>query len=93
MSLLERRWGGRASPRAARVPGGAVRPTLSLLASLGTSSVAKGLGTHAERVDQPRDIAPALRRALTSTRAGTAALVEFITREEGEMAIAISGSD
>ena len=51
------------------------------------SLVAKGLGAHAERVDQPRDIAPALQRALTATRAGTAALVEFITREEGDLAI------
>jgi acetolactate synthase-1/2/3 large subunit len=52
------------------------------------SAVARGLGAHAERVEQPHDITPALHRALTATREGRAALVEFITREEGDMAIA-----
>jgi acetolactate synthase-1/2/3 large subunit len=51
------------------------------------SLVARGLGAHAERVEQPRDIIPALQRALAATREGLAALVEFITREEPDMAI------
>jgi acetolactate synthase-1/2/3 large subunit len=55
------------------------------------STVARGLGAHAERVEQPRDIAPALQRALTTTHEGKAALVEFITREEPDMAIASAG--
>jgi acetolactate synthase-1/2/3 large subunit len=55
------------------------------------STVARGLGAHTERVAQPRDIAPALQRALTATREGKAALVEFITREEPDMAVASAG--
>jgi thiamine pyrophosphate-dependent acetolactate synthase large subunit-like protein len=53
--------------------------------------VARGLGVQAERVDQPREIGPALERALTVTREGKPALVEFITREEPDMAIAGPG--
>jgi acetolactate synthase-1/2/3 large subunit len=52
------------------------------------STVARGLGAHAERVEQPRDIIPALERALLATREGRPALVEFITREEPDLAIA-----
>jgi len=50
--------------------------------------VAEGLGVVAERVTQPSEIVPALRRALavvspdSEARAGRPALVEFITREE-----------
>jgi acetolactate synthase-1/2/3 large subunit len=51
------------------------------------STVARGLGAHAERVEKPDDIIPALRRALTATREGRPALVEFITREESDIAI------
>jgi thiamine pyrophosphate-dependent acetolactate synthase large subunit-like protein len=52
------------------------------------STVARGLGAHAEQVEQPRDIGPALQRALSATREANVALVEFITREEPDMAIA-----
>jgi len=52
------------------------------------SAVARGLGAHTERVEQPREIAPALQRALTAMREGKPALVEFITREEPDMAMA-----
>jgi thiamine pyrophosphate-dependent acetolactate synthase large subunit-like protein len=51
--------------------------------------VAAGLGWSAERVTEPSEIIPALRRALAccspdpgSTPAGRPALVEFVTREE-----------
>ena len=51
--------------------------------------VAAGLGWAAERVTEPSEVIPALRRALAccrpeagSTAAGRPALVEFITREE-----------
>jgi thiamine pyrophosphate-dependent acetolactate synthase large subunit-like protein len=50
--------------------------------------VAEGLGVVAERVTQPSEIVPALRRALAvvspapEAGAGRPALVEFITREE-----------
>ncbi len=53
--------------------------------------VAEGLGVAAERVTQPAEIAPALRRALSvvapdgAGAAGRPALVEFMTREETEL--------
>jgi acetolactate synthase-1/2/3 large subunit len=51
------------------------------------AEVAQGLGAHAERVEQPAAIAPALQRALAVLREGRPALLEFITREEPDMAI------
>jgi len=51
------------------------------------SDVARGLGAHAERVEQPGMIATALQRALAANREGRPALVEFMTREEPDMAI------
>lgn len=50
------------------------------------SVVAKGLGAHAERIEQPADIIPALNRAISVTREGKPAVLEFITREEPDMA-------
>jgi thiamine pyrophosphate-dependent acetolactate synthase large subunit-like protein len=51
--------------------------------------VARGLGVRAERVTEPGEIIPALRRALAEVApaAGEArpALVEFVTREETEL--------
>ena len=51
------------------------------------SDVARGLGAYAQRVEQPGEITPALERAIRATRDGKPALVEFITREEPDMAI------
>ena len=42
--------------------------------------VAQGLGAHAERVEQPGDLASAFRRAIQATEAGQAALVEVMIR-------------
>src|SRR5262245_23644258 len=56
------------------------------------SEVARGLGAHAERVEQPSQIASALQRALAATKEGKPALLEFITREEPDMAIPGAGS-
>ncbi|MBT4863546.1 MAG: hypothetical protein HON53_00305, partial [Planctomycetaceae bacterium] len=50
------------------------------------SEVARGLGAHAERIEQPSEIIPALNRAIDVTREGKPAVLEFITREEAEMA-------
>jgi acetolactate synthase-1/2/3 large subunit len=44
--------------------------------------VARGLGAHAERVDTPDGLAPAIRKALEVTRGGRPALIETITKEE-----------
>jgi acetolactate synthase I/II/III large subunit len=51
------------------------------------SEVARGLGAFSERVERPSDVAAALKRGIESTRAGQPALLEFITREEPDMAI------
>ena len=42
---------------------------------------AKALGGYGERVQQPDDIVPAIRRAVTKTREGVPALLEFITEK------------
>ncbi len=51
------------------------------------SEVARGLGAYSERIDQPADIIPALSRGIAATREGRPAMLEFITREEPDMAI------
>ena len=51
------------------------------------SQVARGLGAHSKRVEQPGEIVPALEEAIRATRDGKPALLEFITREEPDMAI------
>lgn len=50
--------------------------------------VARGLGAEAQRIEQPGEILPALEQAIHATRDGQPALLEFITREEPDMAIA-----
>jgi len=50
------------------------------------SEVACGLGAHAERIERPSEIIPALERAIRITKEGKPALLEFITREEADMA-------
>ncbi|MDQ0392955.1 thiamine pyrophosphate-requiring protein [Labrys monachus] len=44
--------------------------------------VARALGGHAERVEAPRDLVPAFRRAIAAIEEGRPALVECVTREE-----------
>jgi len=46
------------------------------------AAMARAFGGHGERVERAADIVPALRRAIAATRAGTPALVEFITAKE-----------
>jgi len=46
------------------------------------TKVAEGLGGHAERVDRPENIIPAVLRAKKAVDSGQPALVEMITREE-----------
>ena len=48
------------------------------------SEVAQALGAFAEKISEPKDIIPAIRRALEVTQSGRPAVLEFITREEGE---------
>ncbi len=42
---------------------------------------AKALGGYGERVTQPNEIVPAIKRAVAKTREGTPALLEFITEQ------------
>lgn len=55
------------------------------------AAVAAALGAHSQRVEKPADIAPALQKALTASRDGRPALLEFITREEPDMPIPQAG--
>jgi acetolactate synthase-1/2/3 large subunit len=49
------------------------------------SKVAEGLGAYAERIEEPREIIPALHRALKVTGEGRPALLEIITKEEVQL--------
>jgi thiamine pyrophosphate-dependent acetolactate synthase large subunit-like protein len=46
------------------------------------AKVAEGLGCHAERVDTPSEIVPAIRRAIAATESGTPAVIEFMSKVE-----------
>jgi len=48
------------------------------------SGVAQALGAFSERITEPGEIVPAINRAQEMNRAGRPALLEFITKEEGE---------
>jgi acetolactate synthase-1/2/3 large subunit len=48
------------------------------------TQVARGLGAHAERIDRPADIAPAIERGARITMEGKPVVLEFITREDTE---------
>jgi acetolactate synthase-1/2/3 large subunit len=48
---------------------------------------AKALGGWGERVTQPVDIVPAIRRAMAKTQEGTPALLEFITEKAEDFSI------
>lgn len=49
--------------------------------------VARGLGAYTERIERPGDVRPAIGRGIRATLEGKPALLEFITREEPDMAI------
>ena len=49
--------------------------------------VARGLGAHSERITEPDAVIPAIQRAIAKTKDGVPALLEFVTREEPDMAI------
>ena len=46
------------------------------------ATIGAALGTHAERVEAPAELAPAIQRALTANREGQPALLEVITKAE-----------
>jgi acetolactate synthase-1/2/3 large subunit len=46
------------------------------------AAFARSLGAHGERVVQPEEIVPAIRRGIAATEAGEAAVIEFMTSRE-----------
>ena len=49
------------------------------------SKVAEALGGYGERIEDPREIVPAIRRAQTVMETGRPALLEFMTKEENTL--------
>ncbi len=49
------------------------------------AEVAKGLGCHGERVEDPNELGPAIERAVEATENGSPALLEVITSKETEL--------
>jgi acetolactate synthase-1/2/3 large subunit len=46
------------------------------------AALARALGGHGERVSEPTEIVPAIKRAIAQTQKGVPALLEFITKKE-----------
>ncbi len=46
--------------------------------------VAKAMGAYSERITEPEDIVPALKRGIAAVEGGQATVLEFITGDEGE---------
>jgi thiamine pyrophosphate-dependent acetolactate synthase large subunit-like protein len=51
------------------------------------AEMAKAFGGYGERVSQPSEIVPAIKRAVKMTQEGTPALLEFITAKEIQYSI------
>lgn len=47
------------------------------------TKIASGLGAYVERVEEPEEFVPALKRAIASTKEGQAAVLEVIVALEG----------
>jgi thiamine pyrophosphate-dependent acetolactate synthase large subunit-like protein len=48
------------------------------------SDVAKAMGAYSERITEPADIIPAIKRGLAAVEGGKATVLEFVTGDEGE---------
>jgi acetolactate synthase-1/2/3 large subunit len=51
------------------------------------AALARAFGGHGERVTEPKDIIPAIKRGIAATENGTPALLEFITCQETEISV------
>jgi thiamine pyrophosphate-dependent acetolactate synthase large subunit-like protein len=49
------------------------------------AAMARAFGGHGERIEQPKDIIPAIQRGIAATKEGKPALLEFITSKETEI--------
>jgi len=56
------------------------------------ADLARALGGYGERVTQPEDIVPAIRRGIAQTQQGKPALLEFITQQEKQASRYPAGS-
>lgn len=48
------------------------------------AEVAQAMGAYSEKITEPQEIIPALKRGLAATEGGKATVLEFITADEGE---------
>ena len=48
------------------------------------SEVAQAMGAYSEKITDPAEIVPSLRRGIAANRAGQTVVLEFITRDEGQ---------
>jgi acetolactate synthase-1/2/3 large subunit len=48
------------------------------------SEVAQAMGAYSEKITEPQDIVPALKRGIAAVEGGKATVLEFITADEGE---------
>ena len=48
------------------------------------AEVAQAMGAHSEKITDPQEIVPALKRGLAAVESGKATVLEFITCDEGE---------
>jgi acetolactate synthase-1/2/3 large subunit len=56
------------------------------------AAMARAFGGYGERVSDPAEIVPALRRAIARTEAGQPALLEFLTSKEQALSLHAPGS-
>jgi len=56
------------------------------------ADMARAFGGHGERVTEPGEIAPAIKRAIRKTEEGVPALLEFITEKAVDFSLYGSGT-
>ena len=49
------------------------------------ADLAKSLGAHSERIEDPNEVIPGIKRAMESMKDGKPALIEFMTSEENNL--------
>ena len=49
------------------------------------ADLARSLGAHSERIEDPNEVIPGIKRAMESMKDGKPALIEFMTSEENNL--------